>query len=52
MDDIELANYNYSDINSSNHDAGPSLRTRLIFASAWALIAIAGLIGEVVLLFF
>jgi hypothetical protein len=37
--------------NTSNHsgydlDNGPSLRTRLVFAGAWILIAVAGIIGK------
>jgi hypothetical protein len=32
--------------NWSNVDDGPSLTTRIAFASAWVIIAVAGIIGE------
>jgi hypothetical protein len=33
-----------------DHDDGPSLQIRIIFASAWILIAVAGILGKKVLI--
>jgi hypothetical protein len=38
--------YNMSNNSGYDHDDGPSLHTRLVFASIWILIAIAGIIGK------
>jgi len=38
--------YNLSNTSGYDHDDGPSLHTRLVFASIWILIAVAGIIGK------
>ncbi|CAM4779325.1 unnamed protein product [Rotaria magnacalcarata] len=43
--------YNASNSSEYDSDDGPSLHTRLVFACAWVLIAVAGIIGNSLVIF-
>jgi hypothetical protein len=54
MNDNTMIIQNNSNTNwdDDHNNDGPSLHTRLVFASAWILIAVAGILGKLNLLLF